>query len=158
MLANFKADLAKGHKAEQIVKDVFTSLTDKYEFTDVSNIPQFYNKGDLLATAADGRQIMIEVKNDEVIYKTGNILCEEEVYYKDADYFKDGYMYSDYEIYCVVSEPERKIYIIDFKILKSIYRKGENKIINHYAQYSDVYLVPIGFIKQNNGLIDTITY
>jgi hypothetical protein len=39
MLANFKADLAKGHKAEQIVKDVFTSLTDKYEFTDVSNIP-----------------------------------------------------------------------------------------------------------------------
>ena len=158
MLANFKADLAKGHKAEQIVKDVFTSLTDKYEFTDVSNIPQFYNKGDLLATAADGRQIMIEVKNDEVIYKTGNVLCEEEVYYKDADYFKDGYMYSDYEIYCVVSEPERKIYIIDFKILKSIYRKGENKIINHYAQYSDVYLVPIGFIKQNGGLIDIITY
>lgn len=158
MLANFKADLAKGHKAEQIVKDVFTSLTDKYEFTDVSNIPQFYNKGDLLATAADGRQIMIEVKNDEVIYKTGNVLCEEEVYYKDADYFKDGYMYSDYEIYCVVSEPERKIYIIDFKILKSIYSKGENKIINHYAQYSDVYLVPIGFIKQNGGLIDVVEY
>ena len=158
MLANFKADLAKGHKAEQIVKDVFTSLTDKYEFTDVSNIPQFYNKGDILATAADGRQIMIEVKNDEVIYKTGNVLCEEEVYYKDADYFKDGYMYSDYEIYCVVSEPESKIYIIDFKILKSIYRKGENKIINHYAQYSDVYLVPIGFIKQNGGLIDVVEY
>lgn len=101
---------------------------------------------------------MIEVKNDEVIYKTGNVLCEEEVYYKDADYFKDGYMYSDYEVYCVVSEPERKIYIIDFKVLKSIYKKGENKIINHYAQYSDVYLVPIGFIKQNGGLIDIIEY
>lgn len=158
MLANFKTDLVKGHRAEQVVKDVFTSLTDKYTFTDVSNNPSYYHKGDLLATAADGRQIMIEVKNDEVIYKTGNVLCEEEVYYKEADYFKDGYMHSDYEIYVVVSEPERKIYIIDFKILKSIYRKGENKIINHYAQYSDVYLVPLGFIKQNGGLIDIITY
>ena len=86
------------------------------------------------------------------------MLCEEEVYYKEADYFKDGYMYSDYEIYCVVSEPERKIYVIDFKVLKSIYRKGEEKIINHYAQYSDVYLVPIGFIKQNGGLIDIIEF
>lgn len=158
MLVNFKTDLVKGHRAEQVVKDVFTSLTDKYTFQDVSNNPSYYHKGDLLATAADGRQIMIEVKNDEVIYKTGNVLCEEEVYYKDADYFKDGYMYSDYEIYCVVSEPERKIYVIDFKVLKSIYRKGEEKIINHYAQYSDVYLVPIGFIKQNGGLIDVIEY
>ena len=158
MLVNFKTDLVKGHRAEQVVKDVFTSLTDKYTFQDVSNNPSYYHKGDLLATAADGRQIMIEVKNDEVIYKTGNVLCEEEVYYKDADYFKDGYMYSDYEIYCVVSEPERKIYVIDFKVLKSIYRKGEEKIINHYAQYSDVYLVPLGFIKQNGGLIDIIEY
>lgn len=158
MLANFKTDLVKGHRAEQVVKDVFTSLTDKYTFTDVSNNPSYYHKGDLLALAADGRQIFIEVKNDEVIHKTGNVLCEEEVYYKEADYFKDGYMYSGYEIYVVVSEPERKIYIIDFKVLKSIYRKGENKIINHYAQYSDVYLVPIGFIKQNGGLIDVIEY
>ena len=39
MLANFKTDLVKGHRAEQVVKDVFTSLTDKYTFTDVSNIP-----------------------------------------------------------------------------------------------------------------------
>ena len=158
MLANFKTDLVKGHRAEQIVKDVFTSLTDKYTFQDVSNNPSYYHKGDLLATAADGRQIYIEIKNDEVIYKTGNVLCEEEVYYKDVNYFKDGYMYSDYEIYCVVSEPERKIYVIDFKVLKSIYRKGEEKIINHYTQYSDVYLVPVGFIKQNGGLIDVIEY
>lgn len=88
MLVNFKADLEKGHRAEQIVKEVFTNLTDKYTFTDVSNIPSYYHRGDIIATAADGREIFIEVKNDEVIYKTGNILCEEEVYYKEADYFK----------------------------------------------------------------------
>ena len=30
------------------------------------------------------------------------------------------YMYNDYEIFCIVSQPERKIYIIDFKVLNDI--------------------------------------
>lgn len=55
MLVNFKADLEKGHRAEQLVKEVFTNLTDKYTFTDVSNIPSYYHRGDIIATAADGR-------------------------------------------------------------------------------------------------------
>lgn len=158
MLVNFKTDLVKGHRAEQIVKEVFTSLTDKYTFTDVSNNPSCYHKGDLLATAADGRQIFIEVKNDEVIHKTKNVLCEDEVYYKEADYYNKGNMYSDYDIYTVVSEPERKIYVIDFKILKEIYKKGEFKRINHYAQFTDAYLLSLGMIKKYGGLIDTIEY
>jgi hypothetical protein len=96
MLVNFNADLAKGKRAEQIVKEVFTSLTDKYTFKDVSNISSCYHRGDILALAANGQEVYIEVKNDEVIHETKNILCEEEVYYKEADYFKDGFMYSDY--------------------------------------------------------------
>lgn len=88
MLVNFKTDLVKGHRAEQLVINTFTSLTDKYTFTDVSNIPSYYHRGDILATAADGREIYIEVKNDEVIHKTNNVLCEEEVYYKECDYCK----------------------------------------------------------------------
>lgn len=158
MLVNFNTDLVKGKRAEQIVKEVFTALTDKYTFTDVSNNPSYYHKGDLLATAADGKQIFIEVKNDEVIHKTKNILCEEEVYYKEADYYQDGNMHSDYEIYAIVSEPERKIYVIDFKILKEHYRKGEFKRIEHYDQFSDVYLLPTGNIKRYGGLIDIIEY
>lgn len=158
MLANFKTDLVKGKRAERIVKEVFTSLTDKYTFTDVSNNPSYYHKGDLLALAADGRQIFIEVKNDEVIHKTKNVLCEEEVYYKEADYYKDGFMHSDYQIYCVVSEPECRIYVIDFKVLKEIYKKGEFKHINHYAQFSDVYLLSLGILKKYGGLIDIIEY
>ena len=158
MLANFKTDLVKGHRAELIVKDVFTSLTDKYTFTDVSNNPSCYHKGDLLATAADGREIYIEVKNDEVIHKTKNILCEEEVYYREADYFRDGNMYSDYQIYCIVSEPERKIYVIDFKVLKQHYKSGEFKLIRHPQQESYTYLLSLGLLNKYGGLIDTITY
>ena len=158
MLANFKTDLVKGHRAEQVVKDVFTSLTDKYTFQDVSNNPSYYHKGDLLATAADGRQIYIEIKNDCRIADTKNILIEEEVYYKENDYYNKGFIYNDYEIYVVVSEPERKIYIFDFKVIKEHYRKGEYKRLDYYDQFSDVYLVPIGIIKKYNGLINIIEY
>ena len=55
MITNFYKDLRKGHRAERIVKDVFSSLTDKYTFTDVSNDPAYYHSGDIIATAADGR-------------------------------------------------------------------------------------------------------
>lgn len=101
---------------------------------------------------------MIEVKNDEVIHKTDNVLCEEEVYYKDYDYSKLGFMYSDYEIYCVVSEPSRKIYIIDFKILKEHYRSGQYKFFDYPHQCSDTYLLSLGVVKKYGGLIDTISY
>ena len=158
MLANFNTDLVKGNRAEQIVKDVFTSLTDKYTFEWVGDNPTYYHKGDIIATAADGRQIMIEVKNDEVIHKTRNVLCEEEVYMKEADYFTPGYMFRDYEIYCVVSEPERKIYVIDFKVLKEHYKYGEFKRINHFDQFSDVYLYPLGNLKRYGGLIEVVEY
>ena len=69
-----------------------------------------------------------------------------------------GFIYNDYEIYVVVSEPERKIYIFDFKVIKEHYRKGEYKRLDYYDQFSDVYLVPIGIIKKYNGLINIIEY
>ena len=158
MLTNFYTDLKKGHRAERIVKDVFSSLTDKYTFTDVSNNPEYYHSGDIIATAADGRQIMIEVKNDGVIHSTGNVLCEEEVYYKERGYYKDGFMYNDYEIYCVVSEPSRKIYVMDFKVLKEHYKEGRYKYFDYAQQSSDTYLLSLGLIEDYNGLIEVIEY
>lgn len=158
MLANFDTDLVKGKRAEQLVKQVFSSLTDKYTFQDVSDDPLYYHRGDLIATAADGRQIMIEVKNDEVIHKTGNVLCEEEVYMKEGDYYNKGFMYNNYEIYCVVSEPDHKIYVIDFKVLKDHYKSGQYKFFNYPQQHSDTYLLSLGVIKRYNGLIEIIEY
>ena len=158
MITNFYKDLRKGHRAERIVKDVFSSLTDKYTFTDVSNDPAYYHSGDIIATAADGRQIMIEVKNDSVIHSTGNVLCEEEVYYKERGCYKDGFMYNDYEIYCVVSEPSRKIYVMDFKVLKEHYKEGRYKYFDYSQQASDTYLLSLGLIEDYNGLIKVVEY
>jgi hypothetical protein len=42
------------------------------------------------------------------------VLCEEEIFYKDGGYFGKGNMKSNYDIYCIVSQSERKIYVIDF--------------------------------------------
>jgi hypothetical protein len=47
---------------------------------------------------------------------------EEEVYYKNSDYYKKGFAYSDYDILCVLSRAARKIYFIDFKKLKEFYK------------------------------------
>lgn len=158
MLMNFEKDLAKGKKGEAIVKTVLSSIDKNHQYIDVSNDPKYYHKGDLMAVAADGTKIMIEVKNDGVIHKTHNILCEEDVYINQNRKFNKGFMYSDYEIFCILSELERKIYIIDFQILKQIYKQGWYKRFYYKDQYSDCYLLPIGLLQSKGGLIKIIDY
>ena len=158
MLSEFNKDLVRGKKGEKIVKAVFSSLDKNHQFIDVSDDPQYYYKGDIMAVAADGKQTMIEVKNDGRIHETNNILCEEEVFMKEGGYFTKGNMYSDYEIFCIVSEPGRKIYVIDFKVLKEIYKKGQYKRIDHPQQFSDCYLLDVGTLKKYGGLIEIVKY
>lgn len=92
---------------------MLSTKTDKYNFYNVSNIPSYYTKGDILAVG-DEEVFCIEVKNDSRIGKTQNVLCEDEVYIKDLDYYEPGNMSCDCDIYCVVAEDTREIYIIDF--------------------------------------------
>lgn len=75
---------------------------------------------------------MIEVKNDSCIHYSGNVLCEEEVvFFKNGERQK-GNFYSDYEIYCVADLVAHKLYFLDFKVLKKIYRVyGRKKDFYH---------------------------
>ena len=157
-VVKFNEDLEKGHRAELLVQKVFSQLTGEYVFDLVSDQPAFYHLGDIRAIGKDGKEHMIEVKNDCRIGETKNILCEEEVWYYSIDSNVKGFMHNNYEYYCVVSEPEHKIYVIDFKVLFSIYRKGEFKALNHYDQMSYAYLVPLGLVKKYGGLIAVIDY
>ena len=50
--------------------------------------------------------------------------------HKEKGCSKPGNMYCDSDIYAVVSEPERKIYVMDFKILKANYLKGKYRYID----------------------------
>lgn len=154
----FDNDLQKGREAEELVYQLFSSLTNEYMFEMVGDQPQYYHKGDIKAIAPDGREIMIEVKNDSVIGTSGNVLLEEEVYYKKTDSYQRGFLYNDYEIYAVVSMDKRQIYIFDFKILKEIFRKGESKRIHHSDQYSDCYLLHMGLVKKYNALLEIVRF
>ena len=157
MLSSFSADLAAAKEAEQIVKDFLAAAG--CQVLDVSNDPQSYHKGDLLVTLPTGEQRYVEVKDDSRIADTRNILCEEEVYYKESGRLVLGNMHSDYDIYAVVSKKEKLIYFFDFNKLKEIYKKyGMYKTINHPEQYSNCYLLEMCRAKQFGALIAKINY
>ena len=154
----FLKDLAEARSAEELVLNVFSELSTDYKFEHVGADREFFYRGDIKATAADGREIFIEVKDDSVIHKTKNILCEEEVYYKDTDYYGKGNMQADYDIFVVVSRAERKLYVIDFEILRDNYQRGEYKEIDHPSQVTYCYLLPLGVAKRLNAVIEVVNY
>lgn len=157
MLFNFNRDLQIGLSGEQTVKEVLESLTDDYVFTASDN----QHRGDIIATnTTTGQKHYIEVKTDSRIGDTGNILCEESVYYYDNGEVAEGFMYRDYEIYCILSKSERKIYVIDFKILHQNYIKNsiKRKILRYPDQESDCFFVQLATIAAAGGLIKVINY
>lgn len=158
MLRDFFKDLAEAKPAEQLVLNTLSNLATGYVFDDVSNIREYRYKGDIRATTPNGKEVFLEVKNDSRIADTGNILCEYQNYIKDGNYFIKGNMCSDYDYYCIVSQQQRKIYIIDFSILKANYTKGEHKIIYHYDQDTYCYLLPLGVVKRLGGIVAILDY
>lgn len=81
---------------EQKALEVFQSLAKGYEFIDVSDIEEYYHRGDIKAIAPDGKEYLLEIKGDTRINETGNVLCEEYTYWYDTGKYKQGNMYSDY--------------------------------------------------------------
>lgn len=158
MLTEFNKDLEAARGAEYLVLQELSKRDKSIQFQWVGDQPEYYYKGDIIATAADGKQYFIEVKNDSRIADTYNVLCEDEVYYKKSGYFGKGGMYNTTDIYCVVSEQQKKIYVIDFKVLQSNYRNYEFKIIRHKDQDTYAYFMPIGKIRKYGGLLATIEY
>jgi hypothetical protein len=55
MIRDFWIDLDNARYAETLVRETFTALTDRYTFEDVANIKEYRYRGDIRATAADGR-------------------------------------------------------------------------------------------------------
>lgn len=147
-MTQFRKDLKEARKAEELVYNFLSSLViDGFSFKMVNNTPEYYHKGDILAIANNGEELGIDVKCDSRIAETGNVLCEEENYFYNTETFKKGYMYSDYDILCVVSEANKMLYFIDFNILKKIYKKGQFKRIYHPEQFCDCYLLELCKVK-----------
>lgn len=158
MLIDFFKDLAAAKPAEELVLNTLSSLATGWRFTNVSNVKECRYKGDIKAENNKGQVFFLEVKNDSRIAETGNILCEYQNFIKDGAYFIKGNMCSEYDYYCIVSQQQRKIYILDFSILKANYTKGKHKIIEHWDQDTWCYLLPLSVMKDLGGLLATLDY
>ena len=157
MVKNFFKDMAAAKSAEKIVLDVFSTVAPQYKFKDVSNDRAYFYKGDIITTAADGREIGIEVKQDGRIWETGNVLCEESVLFFDTGMAR-GNMQSNYDIYCVVSPQQRRIWVFNFTIMKKYYKNGRYVEISHEEQVTFAYLVPIDYFDKQGALMACIDY
>lgn len=158
MVGNFYQDLAKARGAEKLVRETFAALTNDYTFEDVSNEREYFYRGDIKAIAADGKEIFIEVKDDSRIQETHNVLCETAVYYYERGEYGKGNMSANYDIYCVVSRAEQKIYVFDFPTLKANYGRGRRREIEHPEQRTICYLVSLDILKDCGALIAVIDY
>lgn len=159
MVDNFYKDLEKARGAEALVAQILKQRNPEFQVIEVGDNRQYFHKGDILVITPTGEQHFFEVKDDSCIWKTGNVLCEDCVYYHNSDCYIDGNMYSDYEIYTVVNQNDRVIYFIDFKKLQKIYRKyGTYKEIAHSQQTTFAYLLDLYDIKRNGALIQEIKY
>lgn len=159
MIQSFSKDLKKGKRGEIIVYNYLKNKNKDLTIQDVSTDRKYFHMGDIRLITKNGDEYFFEVKNDECIGKTRNVLCEEKVYYFADDQEKKGFMYSDYTNYCIVSESERKIYLIDFQKLKEIYKsKGQYRYMSYAEQASDVYLVPLAAIEEAGALISVANY
>ena len=159
MIKQFYADLARGKEAEKIVLAALEEKYPQYRFADVSDVVSCRHRGDITVTNALGEIKFIEVKDDSRICDTHNVLCEECNWFDDTSSFVDGYMYSNYELFAVLSRAEKKIYLIDFSVMKKIYKdKGNYKVIPHKEQVCYCYLLPLGEIEKAGGMIREIYF
>lgn len=180
MFDKFKTDLNNAKEAEKIVKDVLESMTNDFDFQDVSEKKECWHLGDIKAYynycsycggfGFGGNPLSyeeyeeykynyyIDVKDDSRIGDTGNILCEEQVWFRNKSTPVKGYMYSGYDYLAVVSKKENKIYMLDFHLLQKHYKQGRKIRINHREQYNDVYLYSLDKAKENGILMATIEY
>ena len=158
-VTNFLSDLDKAREAEDLVCNLFSKMTDEYLFENVGDQREYFHRGDIKAIhKGSGREIFIEVKDDSRIHETKNILCEEEVYFKDNDYWGKGCMHSEYDIYVIVSRVSNKIFVLDFKKLQHFYKDGEFKVVDHASQTTYCYLYPLGDAAARGALITAFGY
>lgn len=154
----FLNDAAAAKPAEKLVAAIMSSLASSWNFEVIDGEDENQHKGDIrVIDPITGFSLFLEVKNDSRIAETDNVLCEYLKFFYDKGY-KPGNMTYDYEYYCVLSQESRRIYVIDFSILKPIYKSGTHTTIYHDNDITYCYLVPLSLIEEKGGLIKVLEY
>lgn len=164
MIKGFKEDLAAAKPAERMVR---LALESAYEgkdvtFEDVSDEKECRYKGDIKVCLGNGKAQYIDVKDDGVWARSGNLLAEDMVWYCNSGK-QDGFMrHAKYNIVAYHSKKLSKILLIDFKKWKAEYKKPNNgwyKVIPHGGtQTTYGYLNPIEKMKELGVVMMEIDY
>lgn len=159
-MSDFYRDLAKAKKGEAITLDVLRHTTNEFVFDDVSDDKAYFYKGDIRALddAWGLDEYYIDVKMDGCIATTGNILCEEKVYFKEYGRYQKGNMHSNYDYMAIIAVDAQRIYIIDFNKLKKHYKEGRSYYKDHGDQITYGTLFPLSKAWKYNMVKAVISY
>ena len=126
----FKDLLAKGHKGEALVANLFQTLG--YKVQDVSKDMSYFSKDiDLIATKGD-EQLLLEVKADSRVAATGNVVIETIGNMAAA---KKGWIYyTQATNICFVDMVNFIAYVVRTSELLELLRRGNcRKIIRYHC-------------------------
>lgn len=161
MTNNFKEELKKNRIAEVILMQVLESIYDDAAIVeDVADNPECYHLGDVRVTDKIGNSFYFDAKNDGVIHKTGNVFCETHKYFlrkmneRHTGFMEDG----KYDYLSIVDRVSKKIYILDFKVLKKIhknYRKVQTTLCDAYCHGT---VISLEECKKKGALLHVINY
>ena len=160
IMTNLQMEIKKNRVAEVILLQVLQSIVDdKYFIEDVADNEECYHLGDVKVTDRDGNIAYYDAKNDGVIHKTGRVFCESHKYFfntmkKHTGFMEDG----NYDYLSVVDRVDKKIYILDFKILKSIYKDYKEVQTTLKDCYSYGTVIPLDECRREKALVYTINY
>ena len=161
MKNSFKKELKKNRIAEVILLQVLESIYDDNALIeDVADNPDCYHLGDVMVTNRVGNTYYFDAKNDGCIHKTGNVFCESHKHFlrnmktRHSGFMEDG----NYDYLSIVDRVSKCIYILDFKVLKKIYknyRKVQTVLEDAYC-YGNV--ISLEECKKKGALLHTINY
>ena len=142
----FNEQLAIGRTCEIIALNTLQSLTSDYTFTDVSNDPSCYHKGDIRADGANGT-FYLDVKN---MCHESRIFIEVEQFRNGA--WREGWIHRSYDYLIECNKKTKKLYIIDFKILKEIYARFPIGRMDQMDNITDYCYISISELEKNGAL------
>lgn len=164
MVKNFYEDLSKAKKGEAIVLNVLinASNSDDYKYNDVSKEREYFHKGDIECYDANWLcNYYIDVKDDSCVSRTGNILAEHRVWYKNGGWQKGFMQSASYDYVAYLSQPDNTIYMLDFEAWKKNYKSTFKKhlyIPHEGEQTTDGYLMALKDARKLGIVIAEIKY
>lgn len=142
-----------GDRTEKYIYDCFKTYF-KADIKDCANNPKYYDMGDFYINGK-----WVDSKSDAHIYLYHNILIELKI--ERNGKISDGWgtkgKYDYIAFYC---DPEKKTYLIDFKVIKSMIENGETrKPIRTYNKNEDAtieyILIPLSYCVKKMALVAT---